>query len=253
MTPFFWGTTIGWASSAPGCRRDYGLTFMCRLMPRYVTEDRIAMLFEGGLRYISMGLQTGSARVNYEIYNRQESAADFLCAERVLSKFAVEKVYDVIFDNPYENEGESLETVRTIAQCSKPFLVYAYSLTPYPGTAFYERARGDGYLEKMTDPYLSPFRVTERGNFRTPIYLRRLLYITAVLPRRFSLALVNNAGKIPVKALIALLYLNYRTGLNLINWIRSRFPNLVVAVLSRLRKGERRDDPDYNYSHEVVS
>ncbi|MCP4231652.1 MAG: B12-binding domain-containing radical SAM protein [bacterium] len=235
---FFLGDDEWLGDFSSRLRDEYGLKFMCRLMPKYVTEKRIDILYDGGLRYISMGLQTGSERVNYDIYNRRETAPEFLRAETVLSKFGIQRVYDVIFDNPYESEEESKETVKTIASCKKPFLVYAYSLTPYPGTTFYERAKYDGWLDKMTDPYESPFRVTRSDNYTTPVYLRRLLYITTLLPRRVVLYLVDRTDFVLVRALIGSVYYLYRASINIVNFVRERFPNVVVKVANLFRKTE---------------
>jgi radical SAM superfamily enzyme YgiQ (UPF0313 family) len=236
---FFLGDDDWLGDFSSRLKGGYSLEFMCRLMPKYVTEKRIDMLYDGGLRYISMGLQTGSERVNYDIYNRRETAQEFLKAEAILSKFGIQRVYDVIFDNPYESEEESIETVKTVAQCKKPFLVYAYSLTPYPGTAFYERAKNDGWLDKMTDPYESPFRVTRRDNFTTPVYLRQLLYITTLLPRPFVLYLADRTENILVRALIGSVYYLYRASINVVNFVRERFPNAVAKTANLFRRRER--------------
>ncbi|UCE27785.1 MAG: B12-binding domain-containing radical SAM protein [Candidatus Coatesbacteria bacterium] len=216
-------------------KSDFGLKFMCRLMPKYVTDERISTLYEGGLRYISMGLQTGSRRVNYDIYNRRETAEDFLEAERIIRKFDIQKVYDVIFDNPYETEAESLETIRTIAQCKKPFLVYGYSLTPYPGTVFYDKARKDGWLKKMTDPYESPFLVTDENKYRSPPYLRELLSISMITPRGIVIFLADRSRKPWALFAIKILHGVYKIAMKTAILMRARSPRLLTKVLSLVR------------------
>lgn len=204
-------------------------------MPKYVTDERISTLYEGGLRYISMGLQTGSRRVNYDIYNRRETAEDFLEAERIIRKFDIQKVYDVIFDNPYETEAESLETIRTIAQCKKPFLVYGYSLTPYPGTVFYDKARKDGWLKKMTDPYESPFLVTDENKYRSPPYLRELLSISMITPRGIVIFLADRSRKPWALFAIKILHGVYKIAMKTAILMRARSPRLLTKVLSLVR------------------
>ncbi|UCE28275.1 MAG: B12-binding domain-containing radical SAM protein [Candidatus Coatesbacteria bacterium] len=176
-------------------RSEFGLEFMCRVVPRYVTEGRVKTLYEGGLRYVSMGLESGSDRINREVYGRPETAAGFLKADRIFGDYDVYKAYDVIVDNPYETEAETLETVRTLAMAGKPFILGVYSLTPYPGTPFYDRVKRDGKLGSMTDAYESPFQVTQPGRYRTSGYLIKLIYCTILFPRWLVLYLANRADR----------------------------------------------------------
>jgi anaerobic magnesium-protoporphyrin IX monomethyl ester cyclase len=216
-------------------KEKFGLKFMCRLMPKLVTEERIRILYEGGLRYVSMGLQTGSCRVNYAIYNRQETAEDFLRAERIIQNYNVQKVYDVLFDNPYETEEETLRTIKTIANCKKPFLVYAYSLTPYKGTVFYERAGKDGWLEKMTDPYDSPFHVTDKNKYRSAPYLRELLFISMITPRSIIFFLADKSKKTWALLTIKILHGAYKIAMKTAILMRARSPGLLTNLLSFIR------------------
>lgn len=217
-------------------RRDFGLEFMCRLMPKYVTEERIKTLYEGGLRYVSIGLQTGSRRVNYEIYNRRETADEFLRAEAILWNYNIQKIYDVLFDNPYETEEETIQTIKTIARCKKPFLVNALSLTPYPETAFYEVARKDGWLSKMTDPYESPFLVTGENKYRSANYLRPLLSITMIAPRGVIFYLADRSKNALAVLVIKALYALYKNVMKLAIILRARSPRLLMNLLLFARK-----------------
>ena len=54
--------------------------------------------------------------------------------------------YDFIFDNPYENREDQRETARLILQLPKPYIFQPFSLTFYPGTELFERAKKDGKI-----------------------------------------------------------------------------------------------------------
>jgi radical SAM superfamily enzyme YgiQ (UPF0313 family) len=63
-------------------KRHIGLPFIVRVIPSMMDRDKMMMLKEAGLSWIVMGIQSGSDRVNFEIYDRNisfssvEKAAD---------------------------------------------------------------------------------------------------------------------------------------------------------------------------------
>jgi anaerobic magnesium-protoporphyrin IX monomethyl ester cyclase len=221
---------------AENLRSDFDLEFMCRLMPRYVTDERIKTLYYGGLRYVSMGLESGSDRVNREVYGRPETAGSFLRADRILGRYDVYKAYDVIIDNPYETEAETLETVRTLARAGKPFILGVYSLTPYPGTVFYDRAKRDGKVESMTDAYESPFQVTQPYRYRTSSYLIELIYCTVLFPRWLVLYLVDRADARWAHKVIDVLFKLDRRFIGRLFALKQTAPGLFTAFAKAIRR-----------------
>lgn len=217
-------------------RSEFGLEFMCRVMPKYVTEERIKTLYEGGLRYVSMGLESGSDRINREVYGRPETADDFLRADRILGSYDVYKEYDVIVDNPYETEKETLETVRTLARAGKPFILGVYSLTPYPGTVFYDRVKRDGKLESITDAYESPFQVTQPGRYRTSSYLIKLIHCTVLFPRWLVLYLANRADKRWVSRVLNRLFSLHQRYIGWLFALKKTSPRLFAVATKTVRR-----------------
>ena len=135
-------------------------------MPKFVTEKRLKMLKEGGLEYVSIGLQ-GSERLNREYYNRKESNDAFLESCFIMNKIGITYLIDVILDNVYETEDDLREIARTINQLPRPFKVLAYTMTPLPGTIFYKQVVKDGLLEKFgADAYESMFAATKSCIFK---------------------------------------------------------------------------------------
>ena len=54
-----------------------------------------------------------------------------------LNKYGVSGYYDVILDNPFEEEKDVLETLRVLRQIPKPFQLQLFTLTFYKGTDIY--------------------------------------------------------------------------------------------------------------------
>ena len=95
---------------------------------------------------IMMGLQSGSDRVNKEVYNRPITSETFLNAARLVKSLGVDAYYDIILDNPYETEEDVLKTLDVILRAPKPFQLQLFSLCLYQGTQLHERAKKDGLL-----------------------------------------------------------------------------------------------------------
>ncbi len=120
-----------------------GKPFIIRTMPTYVTEERLRCLQDAGLRWVSMGLQSGSDRVCREVYHRKTSRESFLRAARLLRQMGIATWYDVIVDNPLETDEDRLETVQTLLEVPRPFFLHTFSLTLYPGTQLYDRVKAE--------------------------------------------------------------------------------------------------------------
>lgn len=156
-------------------KKDFGWPFIARIMPKFATEDRLKMLRDCGLKYVSIGLQ-GSERMNSEIYNRKETNESFVNACNLMSRLGIVFVVDVILDVVYEKEDDLREVARTLNQLSRPFKVLAYAMTPFPGSDFYDRVVKDGLLDNFgADAYESMFRATKTESYKTPLYWRHLI------------------------------------------------------------------------------
>jgi anaerobic magnesium-protoporphyrin IX monomethyl ester cyclase len=169
-------------------RRKVNRSFIARCIPIYVQPERIRMLKEAGLAWISLGLQSGSDRTCRDVYRRNSLHDEFLRAARVINEHKVAAFYDVIVDNPLETDDDRLETVRTFMNTPKPFYPQIFSLTLYPGTGLHERigaerpAMKDEYLSK---DYLAYQRTALNGLIRLSAFLdRRLMEMMVGLHQR---------------------------------------------------------------------
>ncbi|MBN1592948.1 MAG: B12-binding domain-containing radical SAM protein [Candidatus Coatesbacteria bacterium] len=131
-------------------KRRIGLPFFVQVSPPYMTEEKMDYLVDAGMRCAQMGIQTGSEEVNRVYYNRSITNDQVRNGARLLNKHKdriCPPIYDIILDNPYETREDVLKTVRLLMELPRPFVVQFFSLTFYPGTEIYARAKADGIIE----------------------------------------------------------------------------------------------------------
>jgi anaerobic magnesium-protoporphyrin IX monomethyl ester cyclase len=231
---FFMGSDEWVAEFCSKYGREFGWPFVARIMPRFCSEERLVMLKNAGLRYVSIGLQ-GSERMNSEIYNRKENNESFLKACRLMEKVNIIFVVDVILDVVYETEEDLREVARTLNQLSRPFKVLAYSMTPFPGTDFYDRVVKDGLLNDFAaDAYESMFIATRPNAYKTPLYWRRL--IKNVIPlyknKEIDVLIESGADDKSSELVVNRIYRRAVLRMKLAEWMRQRFPRYFTRAVS---------------------
>jgi len=148
--------------------------FIVRSTPLHLTEEKIRMLKEAGLAWVTMGLQSGSERINREVYCRHVSNKKFLDATALAKKYGVSGYYDVILDNPFEEEEDVISTLNVLKQIPKPFQLQLFTLTFYKGTDLYGMMR-----QKMGDGTDLP--IQNYFSYR-PSFLNKLVRISPLIP-----------------------------------------------------------------------
>jgi len=122
-------------------KKHINLPFRCNFRPDSVTEEKISILVDAGLISAEMGLQSASKRTN-KLYKRHFNKKKFLEAANIINKHEeISAHYDLIVDNPMENNDDLQETLRFLAELPVPFQLPTYSLTFFPGTQLYKFAR----------------------------------------------------------------------------------------------------------------
>jgi radical SAM superfamily enzyme YgiQ (UPF0313 family) len=175
-----------------------GRPFIIRTTPRHVSPGKLSALRAAGLRWVFMGLQSGSDRVNREVYERRVTAGEFLAAARAVGEQGLSPWYDVILDNPYESEAEVLETIEVLLRAPRPFQLELFSLDFFPGTSLRQRALRDGLPlpgpggKSYTDP--------------EPRMVNRYVRMSATLPPRLVRALLAVRHAAPGRVLGMLAY-----------------------------------------------
>ncbi len=161
--------------------------------PAMVDEERIGLLVEAGVSQLRMGIQTGSMHVMRHVYRRPATREQIADAIQVLHRFTDRTkppIYDLIVDNPWETEQDHLETLRMLLEMPKPYQLQMYSLTLYPGTELYTRAKEEGVLvDEWDEIYRKEFN--ETGQSYTNSMLK--LFQSQLAPRWLMELLLQEA------------------------------------------------------------
>jgi len=173
-------------------RNRIGLPFIIHTIPAYVTRNKLRLLKACGLSWFNMGLQSGSDRVNRDIYKRGSTKDQFLEAAELVREFRIAGKYDVILDNPFENEGDRIETIETLIQIPKPYLLQLYSLVYYPGTELHKKALQE-CPDEMENIYKKNYlhyrpntlnRLTASAIYLPAKFIKKLLFLYKKNPNR---------------------------------------------------------------------
>jgi len=114
------------------------LPFECHLHPVYYNEDHLRKLKAVGLDSVAMGVEANE-RIGHSLFNRCESPDDVLKAAQVLHRLQLKACYQVIMDDPVSTEEDRRELFALLMKLPRPFELYLFSLTLYPGTALSEK------------------------------------------------------------------------------------------------------------------
>lgn len=131
-------------------KEQIGLPFQIRILPTHnVKEKKLRMLRDAGLVGAVMGLQ-GSDKMNKEVYKRPTSQKSFIEVAKMLHRNKIIGKYDLIIDNPYSDENDEIEAIRTFMEVPKPYFLRTFSLAFFPHTELTARAMEDGTFDKST-------------------------------------------------------------------------------------------------------
>jgi anaerobic magnesium-protoporphyrin IX monomethyl ester cyclase len=127
------------------------LPFAALASPLTMTEEKMALLVDTGLRSLQMGIESGSTHM-LEVFNRQNMSKDkVMQAARIIIKYKdviVVPYYDFIIDAPFETDQDHIETLRFISRLPKPYRYQTFSARVYPGTKLYAMAKQEGIIKE---------------------------------------------------------------------------------------------------------
>ncbi|MBI5555462.1 MAG: radical SAM protein [Elusimicrobia bacterium] len=155
-------------------KNELKLPFSVNGIPKYATAEKIKLLVDNGLRVIAFGVQSGSPRVLRDIYRRPVTREDVLQAAQVVAKYqkrGLSADYGFILDNPYEKNGEWLETLSLIRALPKPRTISLYSLEFFPGTALTNQAVKEALIDNpRPSDYNKDYRSDIEYSFKNTIF-----------------------------------------------------------------------------------
>ena len=128
------------------------LPFECYLSAPTVTDEKMDVLVDAGLKVVSLGIQSGSNRMNREVFHRPISRKQNQRAVEVASRRFPRmdpetpmKVHFIV-KCPWEKRKDLVETVRFIAQLPRKVFVILFGLNYFPGTKVLEWAKAQGVV-----------------------------------------------------------------------------------------------------------
>ncbi|HII16066.1 MAG TPA: B12-binding domain-containing radical SAM protein [Nanoarchaeota archaeon] len=133
--------------------KEVGIRWKCLADPTTMSEEKLKLLVDAGLTDIIIGIQSGSDRLNFEVYKRFIKRDQVLKAAKTANKFKgkLAVMYDVITTNPYETPEDVLETINLLREIPKPYFLSVNNLVFFLGTPLYEKAVADGIIKSKKD------------------------------------------------------------------------------------------------------
>jgi len=204
-------------------KEKINLPFFCLISPLTVNKEKLSYLIDCGLHTVQIGLQSGSDRINKDIYLRHATSKIFLETVNLLEthKDKIELIIDVITDNPYETDKDLIETVSVLNKIKRPFRLALFSLAFYPGTALYNKVTEDKIPINEKEYLFKEFHLFRKT------YLNKLIFLVPFLPEERVNRFIEERDRFLMKfwlGSIFFLYLN-----------KNKFPGFISTIFSKVK------------------
>jgi len=171
--------------------------------PSTLNKEKLSLLVDAGLTFVRMGIQTGSERTR-KLYGRHYTDQQVIEAAQIIHGF-IDRIrpplYDIIIDNPWETEEDLISTLVFLTKLPPPYALSIFSLTFYPGTALYDKARQYGLIvDDIKDVYRKYYHCYNRS------FLNKLFFLLDVAQGRISTNLMSLLTNRKMRAINYLLY-----------------------------------------------
>jgi anaerobic magnesium-protoporphyrin IX monomethyl ester cyclase len=146
------------------------LPFFACSSPSTLDKRRMDALVPAGLRYIWIGMQTGSRRIQ-KIYHRNNDPEVLVRAGNLLAGYrgAIRApVFDFIIDPLFQKAEDRLDTLKLLERIGYPFQLSLYSMTFFPGTEITKMAEEAG--SAFRSPYKRNMVALDRCFFRVCLW-----------------------------------------------------------------------------------
>ena len=143
--------------------------FECYIYPNKDIERQLGLLKKMGLFYTCLALQSGSDRINREIFNRPFDKNLYLETAHILRKLNIGYYVDVITYNPFETKKDLQDTLSVLSQLPQPFPLCINKLYTIKGTGI------NALVENCKDR-----KVNKLVTDRTFSYYCRLFFLTTI-------------------------------------------------------------------------
>jgi anaerobic magnesium-protoporphyrin IX monomethyl ester cyclase len=127
-------------------KKEFKNPFWCYFHPTLVKDD-IVKLFKGvGMRYINMGVQSGSERIRTEVYHRTDTNEKIRTAMDIIHANKIGIMIDVIVDNPFDTQEDRDSALDFFLKLPRPYTLNFLSLIFFPKVEITTRALNEGVI-----------------------------------------------------------------------------------------------------------
>ena len=142
--------------------------------PITLTKEKLALLVDAGLVELRMGIQSAGSTTK-KLYTRPHSNQQVENAVRMINKYKdkVRVRYDIILDDPWAPQEDTIETLMFLSKLPTPFLISLFSLILFPGTDLYNKAKKEGMIgnDDINDIYRKHYWGTKKTYLNSLFYL----------------------------------------------------------------------------------
>ncbi len=147
--------------------KNIRLPFTGYCHPCLTTENMLLKLREVGMNVVTMGIQSGSERILKEIYHRYFGLKPILKMIEIFNRLQFDIVrYDLIVNNPYEDEEDYKQTLELLLKINHPFDLAIFGLEYFPFTELYDMPRVEFKVpENIRESWITLFLMTTIQGF----------------------------------------------------------------------------------------
>jgi anaerobic magnesium-protoporphyrin IX monomethyl ester cyclase len=127
-------------------QKHFNRPYWCYFHPNTVNKEIVDILSGTGLKYVDMGVQSGSERIRTDLFDRTDTNDKIRKAVDVLHECGVGIVMDVITDNPFDTEEDKRSGLEFFLSLRRPFALNYLSMIMFPKVKFTERALEAGLI-----------------------------------------------------------------------------------------------------------
>jgi len=112
--------------------REVGLPFGGYAHPALTDKEMIRLLVGVGLRFVTLGVQSGSEYIACEVYNRRHGYDGILELAECAAEYGLYIVYEVLSNCDYESENDCLQTFKLLQRLPPPRMIQVKGLGVFP-------------------------------------------------------------------------------------------------------------------------
>ncbi len=135
---------LGWIKEfARIYKEEIALPFWCYTYPSFADATILGLLRDSGMFNVTMGIQSGSENILYNVFNRKTPVKKIVKAATTLDRLnlPVRPRYDIITNNPFETEEDCRQTLELLMKLDKPVDFGLTKLSFIPGSKIADMRR----------------------------------------------------------------------------------------------------------------